>query len=148
MATSDRIEGSTTRPVLGASIGVWHDDKLLGIERGNEPFKGLWSFPGGTVEAGETVETAVLRELREETGIRAEVTGLGGYLDVITNADGHLKHHFVVLIFAGRHVSGEAIAGDGVASVKWMEPDEFRALPTTPDFDQAITMAERFLVSP
>lgn len=66
--------------------------RLLLIRRGNEPGRGLWSVPGGRVEAGESVAAAVEREVREETGLavragaevgRVRVPGPGVVYDVV-----------------------------------------------------------------
>lgn len=53
------------RPLLGVSVVVWHDDKVLLVKRGRPPRQGWWSLPGGLVEAGEELHAAALRELRE-----------------------------------------------------------------------------------
>lgn len=71
-AAADRPAGSPAPPVVPCVGAVVHDDegRLLLIRRGHEPGKGLWSLPGGRVEAGESVTAAVEREVLEETGLR------------------------------------------------------------------------------
>jgi ADP-ribose pyrophosphatase YjhB (NUDIX family) len=63
--------------------GVVRDDRdrLLLVLRGQEPDRGRWSIPGGRVEAGETSQDAVVREVFEETGVRVIVTGVAGYVE-------------------------------------------------------------------
>ena len=49
-----------------------HEGRVLLIRRGKEPLRGRWVVPGGTVELGETLEQALVREMEEETGLRVE----------------------------------------------------------------------------
>ena len=61
---------------MGASIAVFKGDTVLLVQRGRAPFRGLWSLPGGSIEPGESAREAALRELKEETGITAEIEGV------------------------------------------------------------------------
>lgn len=114
---------STKHPVLGASIAVWRDGKVLLVQRGKQPNKGFWAFPGGHVEFGETVRQAALRELMEETGIRAEITALADVFDFIGQTkDSQVNSHFVLTVFSAVWLSGEARAMDDAAAVMWADP--------------------------
>ena len=63
------IEHSNPRPIIkAASACVWRGDEVLLVQRASALGKGLWSLPGGKLEAGETLHAAAHRELREETG--------------------------------------------------------------------------------
>lgn len=120
------------RPVLGASIAVFRDGKVLLAQRGRPPLEGVWSLPGGVVELGETLEEAALRELAEETGVTAESAGLAGHVDVIRHDEaGRVERHFVVVALAGRYVSGEPFCGDGTLAVRWVPLDEMERLALT-----------------
>ena len=70
-------------PKLGVSAAIWRDGKVLLAQRGKEPLKGVWSLPGGSVEHGEEIRKAALRELKEETGVDAELFGVVDVADVI-----------------------------------------------------------------
>lgn len=119
-------------PRLGASIACWKDDRVLLVLRAKEPLQRLWSLPGGSVEHGETVRDTALRELAEETGVSAEIRGLVDVLDVIRRGeDGRVALHFLLTIFAGRHLAGTAVAGDDAAAVRWCTPAEIDGLSTT-----------------
>ena len=73
-------------PVVACVGAVVHDGagRLLLIRRGREPSRGLWSLPGGRVEAGETNEQAVEREVREETGLTVRAGAAVGRVTIPT----------------------------------------------------------------
>ena len=77
-------------PRDGASIAVFKDRKVLLVKRGTAPFAGLWSLPGGKIESRETPRQAACRELKEETGIEAEVEGI---IDTVKVAPGGSRRH-------------------------------------------------------
>lgn len=105
-----------TRPELAVGAVACRDDELLLIRRGHGPAAGEWSVPGGRVERGEPLSVAVLRELREETGLEAFCGPMLGWVERIT-AD----HHFVILDFEVTIIDrGEPIAGDDAAEVLWV----------------------------
>jgi 8-oxo-dGTP diphosphatase len=109
------------RPVLCASAAVFRDGKLLIARRSKPPY--LWSLPGGAVEWGETLAAAALRELKEETGVEAEVLGYAGHSEVmLKNEKGNVFDHFVIVAFAARWLAGEAKAGLEASAVEWIEP--------------------------
>ena len=101
------------------------DDRLLLVRRGTEPGAGEWSVPGGRVEPGEAIASAVTRELREETGIDGSCGPLLGWVELIAE-----DHHFVVLDFLVD--VGEAhdpVAGDDAAAAAWVPLDQVADLP-------------------
>jgi 8-oxo-dGTP diphosphatase len=59
-----------TLPVIG--------ERVVLIRRATDPGRGLWSYPGGYLEMGETLEEGAVRETREETGLTVRITGLLG----------------------------------------------------------------------
>lgn len=105
-----------TRPELAVGAVACRDDELLLVRRGHGPAAGEWSVPGGRVERGEPLSVAVLRELREETGLEAFCGPLLGWVEHIT-AD----HHFVILDFEVTIIDrGDPVAGDDAAEVLWV----------------------------
>ena len=99
------------RPVPGVGVVCLRGAEVLLIRRGKPPLQGAWSLPGGRVEWGETLETAALRELVEETGVEAELLGL---VDVVDGLFGP-QTHYVLIDYAARWRSGEPRAGDDAA---------------------------------
>ena len=64
------------RPQIAVSAGIFRDGKILLVRRAREPARGIYTFPGGRVEFGESLTEAVAREIREETGLSIEIIGL------------------------------------------------------------------------
>jgi len=123
---------SPSRPVLGASALVRNGDRVLLIQRGRAPDAGLWSLPGGRVEAGERLEDAAIREILEETGVAIDGLQQIDMVEIIRHdAAGTLTAHFVLVVFAGRYVSGTPRAGDDAAAAAWFRGDEMGRLDMT-----------------
>jgi 8-oxo-dGTP diphosphatase len=104
-------------------------DKVLLIKRGTPPRLGQWSLPGGRIEWGEAVDVAALRELKEETGVEAELTGLLDVVDgVFTSREtGETTRHYVMIDYAARWTGGEPVAGDDAADARFFTRDEAMA---------------------
>ena len=113
------------RPVLGAAAVVIHDGRVLLIRRGHAPDAGAWSIPGGAVDVGESVEAALRREVREETGLDIAV---GAFLEIYErverDTDGSVRFHFVVLDYAATVIGGTLSAGDDAAEAAWVVPSD------------------------
>jgi ADP-ribose pyrophosphatase YjhB (NUDIX family) len=121
------------RPVAGVSVVVVRHGQVLLVKRGNPRAFGLWSLPGGKVELGEEVRQAALRELNEETGIDAKITGLIDCIDIINRtASGEVESHFILSVFQARWLGGEVVAGDDASDVLWAAPDDLKSLDMTP----------------
>jgi 8-oxo-dGTP diphosphatase len=111
-------------PCVGAVIKDG-SGRLLLIRRGHEPGKGLWSIPGGRVEAGETDAAALVREVREETGLDVVPGPLVGSVRRPAGAAGE----FDIRDYAASVVGGELVAGDDADDAVWAGPAELDALP-------------------
>lgn len=105
-------------PVPRVAVGavVVLDGDLLLVRRGRGPAAGRWSVPGGKVEPGELLAEAVVRELREETGLEAVCGPLVGVAERLDD-----EHHFVILDFEATVLDGDhPVAGDDAAEVAWV----------------------------
>lgn len=110
----------TRKPVLGAIAVVLQGEHVLLARRRNPPDAGLWGFPGGHVEWGETALQAAVRELQEETGIIAEPQGYLTNVDVLRSGpDGQVDVHYLLTAVLCSYVEGQAQAADDVAEVRW-----------------------------
>jgi 8-oxo-dGTP diphosphatase len=100
---------------------------VLLIERGNEPYKGCWAFPGGFLEMQETAEEGALRELEEETHItNIHIIQLGAFTDVDRDPRGRV----ITIAFYGvvDFPIGAVSAGDDAAKAKWFQIDNLPKL--------------------
>jgi 8-oxo-dGTP diphosphatase len=91
---------------------------VLLVQRGKGALEGLWSLPGGHIEPGETARAAAVREVREETGVEAELAGLVDVHDVIVRgAEEALVAQYLIAVFCGRWLAGEPMpGGDEIAA--------------------------------
>ncbi|WP_282610250.1 NUDIX hydrolase [Pelagibius sp. Alg239-R121] len=120
----------TERPIPAALAVVIRESHFLLVRRNNRPDKGLWGFPGGKIERGETVMEAAIRELREETGIEAEARDTLTSVDVIIRGkNGELQHHYVLVAVLCDYLGGEPLAADDVSEAEWFEYEEILATP-------------------
>jgi len=120
---------SVQRPVPTVGVVCLKGDRVLLIKRGTPPRLGQWSLPGGRIEWGEAVDAAALRELKEETGVEAELTGLLDVVDgVFTSREtGETTRHYVMIDYAARWTGGEPVAGDDAADARFFTRDEAMA---------------------
>ena len=103
-------------PVPAVGVVCLRGEEVLLIRRGKPPREGEWSLPGGRVEWGEGAQAAALRELKEETGVQAELTGLLAVVDGVFPA---ADKHYVLVDYAARWVSGEPVAGDDAVEARF-----------------------------
>lgn len=109
--------------------------RVVLIRRGNPPRQGEWSIPGGRIEWGERAADAALRELREETGLEAELTGLIDVVDGLfsSRTTGATTRHYVMVDFAARVTGGTLAAGDDAADAAWFQPEDLAGLGLWPE---------------
>ncbi len=112
----------SARPVAAVLAVVVRDRAVLLVRRANPPDAGLWGFPGGKIEGGETIAEAALRELREETGVAACADRVLTALDAIDTApDGAIRHHYLMVAVLCRWSSGDPEAADDAQEAGWFD---------------------------
>ncbi len=146
MSDSANARSYPTRPFLAVSAAIFRDGRVLIVRRARPPARGIYTLPGGGVELGETLEEAVVREVREETALAIEPVALAGYRQAIgRDAEGRIERHFVILPFAARWISGEVTLNEELAEAHWLKPAELTGLTTTEGLAQIIAAAERLM---
>jgi 8-oxo-dGTP diphosphatase len=125
-------------PVPAVGVVCLRDGQVLLIRRGRPPRQGEWSLPGGRIEPGERTAEAALRELREETGVEARITGL---LDVVDGIFPEVGRHYVLIDFAAEWVSGEPVAGDDALEARFVDLDQVEALIDWEETRRVIALA-------
>jgi len=131
-----------SRPYLAVSAAIVRDGKILLVRRARKPALNLYTLPGGGVETGETLHEAVMREVREETGLIVEPVALAGEREVITrDPQGRVERHFVILCFAARWRAGEPVLNEELDDARWLDPAEIGELRTTEGLAEIVTAA-------
>ena len=131
-----------TRPYLAVSAAIFRHDRILIVRRARPPAHGIYTLPGGGVELGETLEEAVIREVREETALEIAPVALAGYRQAIArDGKGAIERHFVILPFAARFISGEITLNEELAEAHWLLPAELGGLTTTEGLAQIVSAA-------
>ena len=142
MSNTDNARTYPTRPYLAVSAAIFRDGRVLIVRRARPPAHGLYTLPGGGVELGETLEGAIIREVREETGLGIAPLALVGFREAIARDDaGRVERHFVILPFAARWVGGEIALSEELAEAHWRKLDELTGLKTTEGLAEIIAAA-------
>jgi 8-oxo-dGTP diphosphatase len=129
-------------PLLGVGAIIFDGDKVLLVERAGEPLKGWWSIPGGLVETGETIEAALRRETREETGLELyQISRFDLFERIMRDAQGRAEYHYVLVDYICKAESGHLLAGDDVSRVEWVACSDLRSYKVTSGTIEAVERA-------
>ncbi|WP_339928838.1 NUDIX hydrolase [uncultured Brevundimonas sp.] len=132
-------------PVPAVGVVCLRGDHVLLIRRGKPPMLGSWSLPGGRIEPGERAVDAALRELAEETGVVADLTGL---IDVVDGIFPDSGRHFLLIDYAARWLSGEPVAGDDALEARFVPLSEVDGLVSWSETRRVIAEAVRMIAVP
>ncbi len=111
-------------PRVGVLALVCQGNRVLLVERGKPPNRGLWGFPGGKLEAGERLIAAAARELSEETGIVADFFEVLPPLEAITEG-----FHYILVPVLGSNPRGLLRAADDAADARWLNRADLAGIP-------------------
>jgi mutator protein MutT len=118
-----------SEPKIGVAAIVFHQDKVLLIQRANEPGKGQWTFPGGKLQAGETLQHAAERETYEETRVKVTSGNIAHTFEMIEyDHNNNLKFHYIIIDLDARYVEGTPQARDDARDAKWVSKTEVASL--------------------
>ena len=130
------------RPILAVSAAIIREERILIVRRGRAPARGVYTLPGGGVEAGETLVEAAKREVKEETGLDVAPVALAGHREaIVLDRDGRVERHFVILCFAAHWLSGEPVLNEELDDARWLAAAELTGLRTTEGLAEIVAAA-------
>ncbi len=129
--------------IPAVSVALVREDRVLLVKRARAPSQGLYAFPGGKVEPGETLEEAARRELKEETTLGGTDLRPLETIFIEGARDGH-PLDYRLTVFGAHYAGGEAVAGDDAASAAFYTLADMAALPLA---DSVWSIAERLLAT-
>jgi ADP-ribose pyrophosphatase YjhB (NUDIX family) len=128
---------------LAVSAAIFRDGRILLVRRARAPARGVYSLPGGRVEFGEALHTALTREINEETALRVELVGLAGWREILPGTGG--GGHYLIMSFAARWTAGEPRLNDELDDFKWLAPDALGDLEVTDGLGEILAAAGRLI---
>ncbi|MBZ9990227.1 NUDIX hydrolase [Mesorhizobium sp. BH1-1-5] len=127
--------------IPAVSVAVVRGETVLLVKRARAPSQGLYAYPGGKVEPGETLAQAAARELLEETGLDA--TGYRPLRDI--HIDGSAENHavdYLLTVFGAAYAGGEPVASDDAETAAFYTLAEMAEMPLAGD---VFSVAEELL---
>ncbi len=130
-------------PMVGVGAIVFRGDEVLLVKRGRQPGINKWSVPGGLVEVGEPLKTAIEREVLEETGIKVRAQDIIAVFDrIILDSDGNVEYHYVLIDFICEPLSNnDPICGDDSTASKYVKISSLSNLDLTEGTHEVINKA-------
>ena len=124
------------KPAVG--VVVIENDRLLLIQRANDPHRGCWAVPGGKVEWGESLTAAAAREAEEETGLVVDVGDVLWVGETMSPRDAVPAHHNILIDFDATVIGGALAAGSDATDAAFVPLAEVRQLPLTPTMHELL----------
>ena len=116
-------------PQTAVGAVLFHKNKVLLVKRGQAPAKGLWALPGGKILPGETMQQALIREIKEETGLEISVGKMIYVFDVIEKDEKQgITFHYVIIDFECNYINGKLKAADDAVDAVWASETKLREL--------------------
>lgn len=127
------------RPVPAVDALVFRGDAVLLVKRGEEPARGLWSPPGGSVELGETAEQAAEREVLEETGVAVRAIRVADLRDfIVKDETGGVRWHYVLFGVLCEYLSGDPVPSSDAENARFLPLKELAEYDIVPDARESL----------
>ena len=129
MYSNQVIDPHITHVKVGVGVIVVDDSGRVLLEKRSD--NGMWGLPGGGIEPGESVYETALREVKEETGLDIEITGLVGVYSepwagrIVTYPDNGDVRHLVDIVLISEMISGEMVISSESLDLRFFNPDSF-----------------------
>ena len=114
-------------PRVAVGAVIVDEGRVLLVRRGTEPMMGHWSLPGGLVELGEKLLDAVVREVKEETGLEVEPLELVELINRVLRQGERVQYHYVIADYLCRVTGGVLRASSDAEEVRWTERCEWNS---------------------
>jgi 8-oxo-dGTP diphosphatase len=119
-------------PVCAVGAIIFRGNAVLLVQRAKAPAQGKWSIPGGVVQLGETLQNAVIRELREEVQLEVRPIRVGKVLDrIYRDAAGQVCYHYVIIDYVCEPVQGEPRPASDASAAAYFEVSNLHSVDMT-----------------
>lgn len=118
------------------------EGRYLLYQRNKQPFIGMYGFPYGKIHMGESIQNAAERELKEKTGLTAQLKQKGMMYLTVLDAKGEIIAHMLCHVFVGKNIKGEQNEG-GYGKLMWVSKRGLSHLNIMPGVSAVLEMSER-----